>query len=248
MKKLLRLIGVSGLLLVGIFFSMPIEAQQRSISVLNLTATGLLTVTGFGAHVFSASGTGPNYLQVRNPTAGAGNYAQAVASTDTSNVYFKNYSSTFTPSGTALASGGELSSDGAGGLSVAATHASGALRFYAGGTTQRWGINAAGDGTFGTSSHISDSSGTPTIASGFGTGSPSIVGRDYAFQVTIGATGSTTGTVNFGHTFTTAPVCVAIGNASFTVLQASIPTTTQVTFSYQGSVGGETIQVLCRGY
>lgn len=112
---------------------------------------------------------------------------------------------------------------------------------------RRWGVNAAGDWTYGTSSHIADSSGTPTINSGFGAGSPSIAGTDYAFVVTVG-TSASTGIVAFGHTWTTAPVCVA-SSYSTAVLSVTSTSTTTVALSLNGVFSSsDKIFVLCRGY
>src|SRR5262249_37296402 len=81
------------------------------------------------------------------------------------------------------------------------------IKFYAN-AALKWGINSSGDFTFGSSSHICDSAGTPTLGSGFGTGA-TIVGTDYAFLITCGTTGGGTGNggnVTFGHTFSAAPI------------------------------------------
>jgi hypothetical protein len=92
---------------------------------------GALTVGGFGPHTFSAAGTGGNYILTKNQTAGTANYGGFIAQNDsTINAYVKSYSTTFTPSAQALASGAEFSGDGVGGVSLAALHASGVLRLY----------------------------------------------------------------------------------------------------------------------
>lgn len=110
--------------------------------------------------------------------------------------------------------------------------------------TERWGININGDWTFGASVHIADSSGVPTIASGFGS-SPSIVGNDYAFAITIGSI-SSSGIVNFGHTFTNPPIVVVSANTGITLSITSI-STTQVQITYSAVTTG-IIYVLVRGY
>ena len=107
----------------------------------NLTNVALLdaanhTFTGYGIHAFSAAGPGGNYLQVRNTTAGAG----AVAAFNVGNDGTADagglaaFSTIFTPWAWMLADGVGLYSYRAGGLSIAATDGSGAIRFYAGGT------------------------------------------------------------------------------------------------------------------
>lgn len=110
----------------------------------------------------------------------------------------------------------------------------------------RWGINGAGDWTFGASGHIADSNGTPTISSGFGV-SPTIAGTDYGFIVTIGSTANTGGVVNLGHTFTNAPVCACNAGGVFATSIAT--STTQVTIAYTSAVlTNVKLYVLCRGY
>jgi hypothetical protein len=112
---------------------------------------------------------------------------------------------------------------------------------------KRWGINAAGDFTFGASSHIADSSGTPTITSGFGT-SPTIAGADYAFVVALGTTPGVSGTVGFGHTFSTAPVCVLSSDAGSTPFISTISTTQIAIVGLSGLAAGTKLWVHCRGY
>jgi len=205
------------------------------------------TFTAFGAHLFASSGAGSQHVDITNATSGATARSYLNVGAGTTNAYLIANSQGFTPSGSSLASGVDLQSGGAGGLSLSATDVSGAIRFYTGGgLTPRWGINAAGDHTFGASSHIADSSGTPTIASGFGT-SPSIVGTDYAFKVTTGTPGAVTGVVNFGHTWTTAPICIAASEFPASAATANTITTAQVTLAIS-STAALPINVSCRGY
>jgi hypothetical protein len=140
-----------------------------------------------------------------------------------------------------------LEGNGTNGIGIGATNGSGAIRFYTGGTTLRWGINAAGDHTFGASSHISDSSGTPVIASGFGSGANTIAGADYAFIVNSGGAAGVTGTVTFGHTWTTAPVCVASNSAASSAIVVGTTTTT-VTLTVGTGTLASPVYVLCRSY
>lgn len=216
-----------------------------------LSATGLLTVSGFGLHQFVTGGTGDNHLSVRNTTAGTGNGAKISATSDAASVALLALSSTYTTSGPFIADAGVLmaDSDASGGLSIVARHASAPIGFYSGGTTLRWGVNAAGDWTFGASSNIADSSGTPTISSGFGT-SPSIAGTDYAFMVTVGSSPGASGTVAFGHTWSTAPVCTFSSKRLVTSEDGiSSVSTTQLIIATNGTVtAGDVYYVLCRGY
>ncbi len=109
---------------------------------------GVLTVNGFGTHTFSAGGTGAQKLQITNTTAGTGNYSVLALGTDAgaSTGFLAAFSSTYTTSGPYVASGVMLDSGYAGGISILAEHASGAIRFYSGGTTLRWTMGT--DGVF----------------------------------------------------------------------------------------------------
>lgn len=224
-----------------------INFYTNAASAMSLSSGGLLAVSGFGTHTFSAGGTGANLLIVRNSTAGTGNYGNFQVGNDANAgltaVY--SFSSTFTPSGANFANGTLVQANGAGGMTLQAQDAAGSLRFFTGGSSQRFGVNAAGDFTFGTSAHLMFSNGTPAIASGFGP-SPTIAGTDYAFVVSTGNTASATGVVNFGHTFSAAPVCIAAGPAAANPIAAA-STTTAVTLTYISSTL-QTIGVHCTGY
>ena len=69
------------------------------------TLGGKFAVEGFGAHTFSAGGTGVNAVRVRNTTAGTGNYAEVAIGNDSAVVrgYAQMYSTTYTPSGPVFA-------------------------------------------------------------------------------------------------------------------------------------------------
>lgn len=107
----------------------------------------------------------------------------------------------------------------------------------------KWGINAAGDWTFGASAHVTDSAGTPAI-SACGT-SPVIAGKDYSFTFVTGSTNTTSCTVtlsqsaswvctgNFGTTVP-GPMAISLSGAVATITYAS--TNTQVGY------------VHCRGF
>lgn len=109
-----------------------------------LSDAGVLTVSGFGTHTFSAGGTGFNSVGTTNPTAGTGNGARLHADSDAGTLFLSAFSSTFTTSAQDVQAGAKVQWDAAGGLSIAATHASGAIRFYSGGTTLRWTIGTDG--------------------------------------------------------------------------------------------------------
>ena len=108
-----------------------------------ITATGTISVPsgvasfgGFGTHLFSAGSTGGNILGVRNTSAGTGNYAQVQVGNDASTTALRlaHTSSTFTTAAPYVQDAAVLEGNRAGGLSLAASNASGALRLYAGGS------------------------------------------------------------------------------------------------------------------
>jgi hypothetical protein len=109
--------------------------------------SGILTVSGLGQHSFSASGTGGNVLIVRNSTAGTGNYTGFWVGNDTAvdTTVLATLSSTYTTSGPYVANGTILTNSQVGGLSLQAAHASGAIRFYSGGTTERMTLSSSGN-------------------------------------------------------------------------------------------------------
>ena len=129
----------------------------------NLAFNGtVLTVSGFGTHSFSTGGTGVNRLEIRNTTAGTGNFGNLAVGNDSSatatGVYA--FSSTYTESGASFPSGGLVQVEGAGGLSLQAIHVSGDVRIYSRNVlaatfgsaqtlTLTGGLTVAGGGTFG---------------------------------------------------------------------------------------------------
>lgn len=92
----------------------------------------LNTFTAFGSHNISTGGTGPNYLTIRNTTAGTGNYAMLRLGNDAAaNVLeFAALSSTYTTAGQYVQDCVVLNATRVGGLSIASEHASGNIRFY----------------------------------------------------------------------------------------------------------------------
>jgi Chaperone of endosialidase len=122
-----------------------------------ITFGGLVHAEGFGAHTFSASGTGVNQLTVQNSGAGTGNYTQVVVANNVAELgFFSAFSSTYTTVGYNKASGVRLASTGVGGLSLVATDAAGTVGFYTGAsTTERVRVETTGallisDGTAAT--------------------------------------------------------------------------------------------------
>jgi hypothetical protein len=123
--------------------------------------------------------------------------------------------------------------------------------FYTNGSSsQRFSINTTGDWRMGASDHIMDSVGTPTITDHFsGSASDTIAGTDYAFKWTFGSTLDGAGTVTFGHTFSTAPICVVSFGGAPPAVAMRISGTTTTTVSVAGAaLNGDSVYVLCRGY
>jgi hypothetical protein len=208
-----------------------------------ITASGLWNWSAFGTHQFAASGTGAQAIIASNSAAGTGNYAQLRASSDTVLTAISSFSSTYTTAGADFQGGTTLFSSGVGGMSINAAHGSGAVRFYTGGaSTPRWGINAAGDLTQGSSSNIIDSVGVPSVTAGCGTG-PSVVGNDYLFTLSTGSTSSTTCTVGYGHIMSAAS-CTA--NATTAVAIGVTGGAAAVIFTYASATALQ-ITAICRG-
>jgi len=88
--------------------------------------------------------TGAVVARVKNSAAGTGNYGQAQVSSDTTTTYISSLSSTWPTSGPNYQAGSAISGDGSGGLSLAAMHASGAVRLFSGGTTLRATLHPSG--------------------------------------------------------------------------------------------------------
>jgi len=112
-----------------------------------ITFGGLVSSEGFGLHAFSAGGTGAQILGVRNTSAGTSNYAMVRVGTDANPELgsITAFASTYTTSGPNIANGTRVISQGAGGLALVASHASGAIKFYAGGTTEWARVETTGE-------------------------------------------------------------------------------------------------------
>lgn len=131
-----------------------------------VTIGGVISSEAFGAHTFSAGGTGVNRIIIRNTTPGTGNYAALDLGNDASANALRIYATatTFTPSAWVLADAGHIEIGRVGGLSYATTHASATQRWYTN-STERLRLNAAGilgvvrggaafDGTFSTAMEL----------------------------------------------------------------------------------------------
>ena len=131
--------------------SFDVTASETTNSLFTLTNTGAttiagtLTVNGFGTHAFSAGGTGANLVRVANTTSGAANEAYFEALAGTTQGHLQAFSQGYTTGTWDVQSGVSFDGNGAGGLSIVASHASGAIRFYTGGTTEYMRLGTAGD-------------------------------------------------------------------------------------------------------
>jgi hypothetical protein len=219
------------------------SAISSSSNVALLNATN--TFTAGGTHTFTAAVAGGNGVFVTNTLSGVANFATFRATAGTTTSQLVSYSQGYTTGSYDVQAGLLLSNDGAGGISIAAANAAGDIRFYSGSGTLQFQIDDAGNWRKG--ANIMDSTGTPTVASGFG-GSASIEGTDYAFRVITGGTPSSSGVVNFGRTWTNAPVCVVSATNNLGGTPSVNPSTTQLSLAYANHVAGPIYLVLCRGY
>ena len=134
----------------------------------NGTFSGLLSVSGFGTHAFSSGGTGGMKLTLTNVSTGAGDYAEQQIINGTTSLIFDAFNQNWSTSGVNVQAGVVVQGTGAGGMSVVASHGSGVLRFYSGGTTLRAQINTDGTQTwapYGAGTATFDSSGNITSVS-----------------------------------------------------------------------------------
>jgi len=170
----------------------PLGATTPStIAGTTLSATGLLSFTGFGTNSLDASGTGAQTFRIRNSTAGTGNYSILQfghsASVDTAGLV--STSTTYTASGAYPQNGTLLYGSQVGGLNLAATDGSGVIRFFAASGTATATINSAGAAITGTLSATGQI--TSTVASGTVTlESAAPYGTGYK-AIRLGNTGST---------------------------------------------------------
>lgn len=217
---------------------------------MTLSSAGVLTVSSIGSHTFTGGSNAGQSVVATNTTSGTGAYSthELNAGTTAGGIYA--FSQGYTTSGASIASSVLVFSGSTGGLTLAAADAAGVIRLYTGGSNLRWGINSAGDWTFGASSHIALSNGTPSISSGFGT-SPSIAGTDYAMVITTGTGGPSGGVVNFGHTWSTTPICVCNVAENHGGCAVGPVSTTQATLNALNAsavTSGVKWFMLCMGY
>lgn len=88
----------------------------------------------------------------------------------------------------------------------------------------------------------------PAITANCGT-TPSLVGKDQAMLVTVGAGGTATNcTVTFANAFTNAPICVAQSDTDLVGLQMVTTTTTVSVSKTTAFTAGSKLHILCMGY
>ncbi len=109
--------------------------------------------------------------------------------------------------------------------------------------------DTSGNYVLGSGTNITDSTGTPSINAGCGT-SPTIVGKDYAFVITIGTGGTDFScSVLFGRTFANVPACVSDWSlAAGTSRQITVSTTSVLLVANPILPVGGHIYVICRGF
>lgn len=139
--------GFTGTILTA---AQPNITSTGALTVPSLTATGsatvgtTLAVNGFGSHIFTAAGSGPNRIEIINQSAGTSN-SSAVVLLNNNNFSgaFNTYAGNFSGTGTYdLANGVSLYADAnmTNGLSLAALGASAKVVIFANGSTQRMQI------------------------------------------------------------------------------------------------------------
>ncbi len=137
-----------------------------------VTMSGALTNTQLGTSSFTAGGNSNNQLRVENTSAGTGAIASMNLRNDgTFNGGFRVLSSTFSTSGPDIADALSVHWNGPAGITIAATNATGPIKFYTGGNVLA--------GTISTGQVWSFPSGFTTAAASTVTGS----GASTAFTV-----------------------------------------------------------------
>src|SRR6185503_809035 len=108
-----------------------------------LTVGGLVFVSAYGSHSFQAAGAAANQVNVINTTSGTTARAAFTLSAGTTNGFLTVYSQGYTQIGLADSQAAvSLEASGAGGISIATSHASGVIRFYT--TAYRGQVTASG--------------------------------------------------------------------------------------------------------
>lgn len=106
---------------------------------------GLGTTPSYQLHIVKTQNSNTSFL-MQNASTGTAGTAQVYLQNSTNILTFGITSTGYTASAQIPQNGSFISGQGAGGMSICASDASGAIRFYSGGTTTRW--------TMGTSGHL----------------------------------------------------------------------------------------------
>lgn len=111
-----------------------------------ISVAGTIASTQFGTHSFSAGGAGSQLVAVRNTTAGASALAGLRLGNDAAaqSALLVATSSTFSVGGDVFADGTLLRGERVGGLTLSASDAAGALKFFSGGSAERMRLHASG--------------------------------------------------------------------------------------------------------
>ena len=108
-------------------FSGGVEAKLTS---------GVLTLGAIGTHTITGASNAAQTLAITNTTSGTAGKVEELQTAGTAVGRLATFSQGFTTSGLSQLSSTLLEAQAAGGLSLAASHASGAIRFYSGGGTK----------------------------------------------------------------------------------------------------------------
>ncbi len=128
-------LSVSGAVTGGTYNGQDIDATANFTGYIK-SADYVESVNGFQLASANVAGTRPA-LSAENTNTGTTGRVHVVLQNSIGSLFMQMNSSGFTPSGIDAANAGVLKVDTAGGLAVGAVHASGTLRFFAGGATER---------------------------------------------------------------------------------------------------------------
>lgn len=110
-----------------------------------LTSTGPLIVNGVSiSHAVTGGANSPQSLLLQNTTSGTAAQAAFGVSAGSVNGAVTTYSQGYTTASYAIQASTTFYGDGAGGVSIVANNAAGVVRFYTGGATLRFTLDAAG--------------------------------------------------------------------------------------------------------
>jgi hypothetical protein len=213
------------------------------------SSTGILTS---GANIVVTAGTNAGLGFEAAQGGGASAFGKFDASADTASLSVRAYASgfnAFTHAAQALAGYTEVWGDtvsGAGTLGMLIGVSTNVPIKFATNNLYRWGINGAGDFTIGTSSKIALSNGVPNTSSCGG--SSTIAGNDYAILQNKGSNNVASCSFSFGHTWSTAPICVASSATGNIVVTSIATTTTALILNFAATANLEAFQILCMGY